>query len=99
MGEGKLNSHPEVIALSGYSYMILDILRVSGSYWILIRSFGLIGIRGLQLMLWWSLRHKISPALSVNKGLYNHQQLQPPLSLVSPEGPQEGNKEYHPAAI
>lgn len=39
---GKVDSHPEVVALSGHSYTILDILRVSGSCCILIRSFVLI---------------------------------------------------------
>lgn len=39
---GKVDSHPEVVALSGHSYTILDILRVSGSCSILIRSFVLI---------------------------------------------------------
>ena len=34
-----MDSHPEVTALYGHSHTILDVLRLSGSYWILIRSF------------------------------------------------------------
>ena len=45
------------------------------------------------------LRNKTLPAISANKGCHSHQQLQPSSGeLVSPEGTQEGNKEYLPSS-
>lgn len=48
-----------------------------------------------QLLL---VRSKILPARSVNKECHSPQQSRPPLTSVSPEGTQEGNKDYLPAS-
>lgn len=44
-----MDSHSELAALCGHSHIILDGLRLSGSHWILIRSFVFISTHELLI--------------------------------------------------